>query len=320
MTDYEILKWAHDFENRPHLNKAFSHWNRPPGSTSEDMRRLLDGGFVQITSQTSSRTWYKLTRAGSDLVWSQDMEKEMTKIAAENILDAMEIIIGFEDVKQEIAWGIEQRVKVNYLLIGPPAGAKSLFLEAIRASVPNAMMVFGASTTNAGLSDALFEKQPEFLLADELDKSRSDVYSVMLALLERGEILVTKSGKTRGIKLNTICFGACNSKAPMPPELLSRFENQYYFAPYTREEFIDVCCGFLSRSENCSPELAAFIGRRVFDLDLGDVRTARGICRMLREPTEAEVRRVVNIKIKYGEKNYRPQRTAIAQTNRMPGF
>jgi hypothetical protein len=319
LNDATILRWAYQYETKPHL-AGLNHWERPSGSTAEDMRRLRDGGFVEVTSVSGHRTWYKLTKAGAELIWSKNMEKEMDKIPAQSIIDSMSLIIGYEDVKKDMAWVIEQRIRSHYLLVGPPACAKSLFLEAIRASVPGAMMVFGAETSAAGLSDALFENQPDFLLADEMDKMRNEVYSIMLALLERGEILVTKSSNTRGIQLETIVFGACNSTEKMPRELLSRFDMPLFFPQYEREEFIDVCCGFLDRSENCPPELATLIGKQVYDLELGDVRTARGIFRHLREPTEAEVQRVINFRQKYGDQNYKAPKLGRVQPNRLPGM
>jgi len=320
LNDITILRWAHQYENNPHSIKpaALRHWERPPGSTAEDMRRLRDGGFVELSSQSGNRAWYKLTKTGSDLIWSQNMEREMTKIPATSVLDAMSLIVGFDDVKERMAWVIENKEKVHFLMIGPPACAKSLFLEAVRSAVPQATIVFGSQTSASGLSDALFDNQPEFLLADELDKMRWDAYSIMLALLERGEILVTKSQKTRGIQLNTTVFAACNKSDKMPPELLSRFV-QLHFPHYSREEFIDVCCGYLSRSEDCLRELAALIGRLVYDYDLGDVRTARKVYRLLKAPTEEEVHSAINFLRKYavnGESHPKRQNINIP---RLPG-
>lgn len=298
MDDKAILTWAHQRETMPHLKSVTSNWERPPGSSAEDMHRLRDGGFVEITTQASGHTWYKLTQTGKDLVWASSMDQQMTAIPAASVLEAMDMIIGFDDIKKRMAWVINRQERVHFLLIGPPACAKSLFLEAIRSAVPEATIIFGSSTSAAGLSDVLFEKQPKFLLADELDKMRWDAFSIMLALLERGEILVTKSQNVRGIQLSTTVFAACNRIEKITPELRSRFV-ELYFERYTREEFITVCRGYLSRSDSCPRDLAELIGTLVYDYDLGVVRIARKVYKLMQEPTESEVHSAINFLRKY---------------------
>ena len=205
-----------------------------------------------------------------------------------------------------MAYTIHDRKRIHFLLEGPPACAKSLFLDAIRAIVPDAYMAFGSRTSGRGLSDALFEKKPSILLMDEADKMRHDVFSLTLGLMEAGEIIETKSGDTRGIKLETVVIAACNSSKKMPPEFLSRFAFHPRFPHYTREEFMDVVRSMLSRAEGCPEELASMIGRQIFDNHLGDVRQARGVWKLMREPTEAEALRVLRMKEKYSTGAQRP--------------
>jgi len=232
------------------------------------------------------------------------MDREFEKVPAADILEAMSLIVGFDDIKQAISQAIETRRRINFLLEGPPACAKSLVLEAVRSVVPSAYIAFGSRTSASGLSDALFENQPSILLLDEIEKMHNDCFSVLLGLMESGEILETKSRRTRGVKLDTMVIGACNSTAKMPPEFLSRFALHVYFPVYTREEFVDVCRGFLTRAENCPEDIAATIGMRVFDYGLGDVRKARGVWQLMTSPTEKEVDRVVRLMKKYSKGNH----------------
>ena len=301
-TDMEILRKAHGIENNPKSIKpaALRHWEYySVGASREDIRRLLDEGLIVVTSKSSTLTKYKLSEKGNKLVFATRMESEMTKIPAESILESMSLIIGFDDIKYTLAGAIENRRKVNFLLEGPPACAKSLMLEGVRSIVPKAYMAFGSRTSASGLSDALFEHQPEVLLMDECDKMHNDVFSVLLGLMEGGEIIETKSKKTRGIKLNTMVIGACNGSVKMPREFLSRFALHVRFPEYTRDEFIDVCIGFLTRAENAPPEIARLIGQTVFDYRIGDVRKARGAWLLMNEPTESEVGRVIQLMLKY---------------------
>ncbi|GAH61820.1 unnamed protein product, partial [marine sediment metagenome] len=244
-----------------------------------------------------------LSDKGRELVWALSMEREFAKIPAESVLDAMGLVVGFDDIKQAIAWAIATRRRTNFLLEGPPACAKSLILEGVRSAVPDAYIAFGSRTSAAGLSDALFEYQPSVLLMDEADKMENEVYSVMLGLMEGGEVLETKSRKARGIRLETLIIAACNSSAKMPPEFLSRFALHVHFPLYTREQFIDVCYGFLTRAENCPPELAKLIGQFVYDYSIGDVRKARAVWQLMTSPTEGEILRVLRLMLKYAPDN-----------------
>jgi Holliday junction DNA helicase RuvB len=309
--DFEILMHAYQHENDPRNKKPTGPgWERVGsssweyyhvGAKSDDVKRLVDEGLVEVSYKAGNRTWHRLTEKGRQLIWAQTMEQKMEVIPAKTIIEAMDLIVGFDDVKEAIGSSIEaiENRRIHYLLSGPPACAKSLMLEAVRQTVPTAYIAFGSRTSSAGLSEILFEHQPTILLLDELDKLRMDTYSVLLGLMESGEILESKIGKTRGIKLKTMVIAAANKTDKMPPELLSRFALHVAFPKYKRDEFIDVVRGYLSRSEKCPIEIAELIGQMVFDYALGDVRKARGVWGLMKEPTETEVRRVVQFMQKY---------------------
>jgi len=321
MNDMEILRRAYDRENdtrdlrAPHL-RSWEYYT--VGASRNDIRRLLDEGLLIVAIKTTTFTRFKLSEKGKQLVWATTMEREFTKIPAADVMEAMDLVVGFDDIKQAIAQAIESRRRINFLLEGPPACAKSIMLDGVRSVVPDAYIVFGSRTSASGLSEALFEYQPSVLLMDEADKMHNDCFSVLLGLMESGEILETKSRKTRGIKLDTMVIGACNSSAKMPREFLSRFALHVYFPTYSREEFIDVCHSFLERAEGCPQELAVLIGQFVYDYGIGDVRKARGVWQLMTSPTEDEVRRVIKLMLKYTPGDNKRRETS--QTSRMPGM
>jgi len=321
MEDMELLRKAyereHDTRDRrpPHL-RSWEYYTI--GASRKDISRLLDEGLLIVAFRTSGLTKYKLSEKGTKLVWATTMEREFAKIPAASVLEAMDLVVGFDDIKDAIAQAVESRRRVNFLLEGPPACAKSIMLEGVRSAVPNAYIAFGSRTSASGLSEALFEYQPSVLLMDEADKMHNDCYSVLLGLMESGEILETKSRKTRGIRLETMVIAACNSTAKMPREFLSRFALHVLFPAYSREEFIDVCQGFLTRAENCPSDLAALIGQTVFDYGLGDVRKARGVWQLMVTPTEDEVHRVIRLMLKYSPDNH--NRRQRVQAYRLTGF
>jgi len=323
MKDMEILRRAYERENdsrdrRPPQIRSWEYYTI--GASRDDIKRLLDEGLLIIAAKTSALTKYKLSEKGRQLVWATTMEREFTKIPAVDIMEAMDLVVGFDDIKQSIAQAIESRRRINFLLEGPPACAKSIMLEGVRSVVPDAYIAFGSRTSASGLSEALFEYQPSVLLMDEADKMHNDCFSVLLGLMESGEILETKSRKTRGIKLETMVIGACNSSAKMPREFLSRFALHVYFPTYSQEEFIDVCQGFLTRAEQCPTDIAAIIGKSIFDYGLGDVRKARGVWQLMTSPTREEVYRVIQLMLKYSPDNHNYNKRRKGQSERLPGM
>ncbi len=322
MNDMEILRRAYDRENdmrdrRLGLMKSWEYY--AVGASREGIRRLIDEGLVTIAVKTSTMTKYLLSEKGRNLVFATTMEREMARIPATSILEAMELVVGFEDIKLTLARAVESRRRINFMLEGPPACAKSIMLEGVRSAIPTAYMAFGSRTSASGLSDVLFEHQPTVLLMDEADKMHHDVYSVLLGLMESGEILETKANKTRGIKLETMVIAACNSSAKMPREFLSRFALHVHFPKYSRDEFIDVCQGFLTRAENCPPDIARLIGQQIWDYGIGDVRKARGAWLLMTDSTPEEVERVVAMMLKYGADNTAVKKEKVL-SGRLPGL
>jgi len=321
-SDMEILRRAYERENDSRDRRPASHRNWAyfdVGAARDDIKRLLDEGMLIVAYKNSTGTKYKLSDKGRSFVFATTMEHEFAKVSASSVIEAMGLVVGFDDVKEAIARAVESRRRIHFLLEGPPACAKSIMLEAVRSSVPGAYISFGSRTSAAGLSEVLFQIQPYILLMDEADKMRADCFSVLLGLMESGEILETKSQKTRGIKLETIVIAACNSSVKFPPEFLSRFALHIHFPKYSREEFIEVCRGFLSRAENCPPDVAATIGSLVHDYGLGDVRKARGVWQLMTSPKEAEMHRVIQLMLKYSPDNHNRHKKSLP-AGRLPGL
>jgi len=316
-SDMEILRRAYERENDSRDRRPASHRNWAyfdVGAARDDIKRLLDEGMLIVAFKNANGANYKLSDKGRSFVFATTMEHEFAKVPASSVMEALELVVGFDDVKEAIARAVESRRRIHFLLEGPPACAKSIMLEGVRSSVPGAYIAFGSRTSAAGLSEVLFQIQPSILLMDEADKMRADCFSVLLGLMESGEILETKSQKVRGIKLETMVIAACNSSAKFPPEFLSRFALHIYFPKYSREEFIDVCRGFLSRAENCPPDVAATIGSLVHDYGLGDVRKARGVWQLMTSPTEAEMHRVIQLMLKYGPDGHKSRSRPVQES------
>ena len=128
-SDMEILRRAyereHDTRDRrpPHL-RSWEYYTI--GASRKDINRLIDEGMVIIALKSSNLTRYKLSEKGRSFVFATSMEREFAKIPAATVLEAMNLVVGFEDMKDAIARAVESRRRINFLLEGPPACAKSL--------------------------------------------------------------------------------------------------------------------------------------------------------------------------------------------------
>lgn len=311
--DLEILQRAEIIESKPNpIGKGPCKWEGyQAGATPSDLDRLKKSGLIEISFKTTGCTKYLLTKKGKRaLVTDDDYEPP----SYEDLMQKMEIIVGYDDLKEIVAGAISKKKKINFLLEGPPACAKSVLLECIREAVSKVYLAFGSRTSAAGLSDILFEQKPRVLLMDEADKMRHDVFSLMLGLMEDGEIVETKQKRTRGIILDTAVIAACNSSVKMPREFQSRFAMHIHFPEYSRKEFIDVCVGMLSRTEECPMELAGIIGAAIYDKKLGDIRSARGVWDLITEtPTPESVEKVIMLKDKYSAESAARKQAANAK-------
>lgn len=317
-TTIELLRRAYDYETDTRRPKAFRYWQHHSiRATKDEVKRLVDEGYACIAVHSGSLVKYELTDRGREMA-CRDIDEILQSVSKSEVIEALGLVVGFDDIKETLATALATHRKVNFLLEGPPACAKSVMLEGIRSAVPSAFQAFGSRTSAAGLSEVLFEQRPQVLLLDEADKMRHDVYSVLLGLMESGEILETKSGKTRGITLETIVIAACNSSKKMSPEFLSRFAFHAHFPEYTREEFVAVVLGMLTR-EDCPEDVARNIGSRVYDEKIGDVRKARGVWQLMMKPTVEEVDRVIHMNIKYGPQNANNKKRRRSGT-RFPGM
>lgn len=321
MSDIDILKAALDRETDPRRPAKWKAWEfYTVGATKEEAKRLADEGYIAIAHHVGSLVKYELTEKGKKAVWAENMEEKFEAVPAAEILESLDLVVGFDDIKRQLANSLSSRRRINFILEGPPACAKSVMLEGIRMALPRAYMAFGSRTTAAGLSQVLFEIRPHVLLLDEADKMRADVTSVCLGLMERGEIVETKSGGLRGVTLKTSVIAACNSSKKMTPEFLSRFASHFHFPEYSRQEFIDVCVGMLTKAEDCPQDIALKIGTQVYDMGMGDVRKARGVWAMMTAPTDEEIQRVISMSVKYGPQNdiRRPRKQPAS--SRLPCF
>jgi hypothetical protein len=103
-------------------------------------------------------------------------------------------IIGHEHIKRPFGLTLRTDEPTHILLSGPPASAKTMFLLSLRRRLKDSGFVDGGNATKGGIIEYLFEKQPRYLLADEIDKLSSRDQTFLLNLMETGIVSETKYG------------------------------------------------------------------------------------------------------------------------------
>lgn len=209
--------------------------------------------------------------------------------------DLFSVVIGYDDIKSMMEKALELEARVHWLLVGPPASAKTLFLLCLER-LPSSGYILGSRMSRAGLSDYLINFKPRYLLIDEVDKLPSKDLSPLLSLCETGRVIETLYGRRREETLDTIVFAAANRIESLPREVVSRFET-LHFKEYTRPQFTEVCVRLLEREE-VDAQLGAYIAEQVWGtLRNRDVREALRISRL--SETKAEVDDVVSVLRRY---------------------
>ena len=192
---------------------------------------------------------------------------------------SFENIAGNIDTKLILNKALLSRKPVHVLLVGKPGCAKTMFLTEIMYSIKKSCFTVGSNTTKAGLVNQLFEKEPKYLLIDELDKMDNADQTSLLHLMETGIISETKINKTRQLKLTSWVFATANSTNKLSEPLLSRFVI-LEVPEYTFEEFREISVARL-RDENVDRILALTIAEKVWtELGSKDVRDVVKVARL----------------------------------------
>ena len=192
---------------------------------------------------------------------------------------SFENIVGNVDTKLILNKAILSRKPVHVLLVGKPGCAKTMFLTEIMYSIKKSCFTVGSNTTKAGLVNQLFEKEPKYLLIDELDKMSGNDQVSLLHLMETEIISETKVKKTRQFELVSWVFASANNTERIIEPLLSRFL-VIEVPDYTFEEFMEISVARL-RDENVDRILALTIAEKVWtELGSKDVRDLVKVARL----------------------------------------
>jgi holliday junction DNA helicase RuvB len=207
-------------------------------------------------------------------------------------------IIGFEDVKNLFYMAINADKPVHFLLVGPPASGKSLFMSCLTSRLDRSYYTVGSNSTKSGIIDYLFEYRPRYLIIDEIEKMNKIDQTSLLNLMESGLISELKHRQQRSTQLKTWVFASCNSTDKLLQPLLTRFQD-IHFKPYTEEEFVDITVKLLDKEEGIDSDIAAIIAKEVFNrFKTANIRECLRIARLTKNDI-SKVQLIIDTFTKY---------------------
>src|SRR5918999_2090933 len=166
-----------------------------------------------------------------------------------------ENIYGCDDVKRLLRMAVEANHNCPILLTGPPASAKTLFLQSLM-KLKDPHFIDCSNATKSGVVDYVFDNKPKYLLLDELDKLSRKDQTFLLNLMETGIVSETKYNKTRKMELKSSVFATSNNVERIIEPLQSRFFIVKLQA-YTYEQFYEITIRLLTSDRyNVDEEIA----------------------------------------------------------------
>lgn len=230
----------------------------------QELMRLVYQGILRVSYKSRSSTNYMLQ-------WPVDaVEDALKQIRGGDVPldhpetphDLFDVIAGYDDLKDFIRDALGTP-GVHMLCWGPPATAKSLFLLELRR-MPGAAYRTGSYLSKAGLAETVLALRPRFFLIDEVDKLSVREQDGLLSLMEQGELIMGKQGKRITMKVDLQVFATANRVERLLPELRSRWM-EFYFKPYSREDFVRASAQALSVRYNVDSSLAVYTAEHVWE-------------------------------------------------------
>lgn len=296
-------------ENRTAERKEVdSYWDYSDVSEHPSrINKLVTEGIVRKIMDTNSTTLYSLRNRQACKDALESVSEKVNEDGVEEVEhdfpdpedlpeQLFDEVIGYDDVKWLLERGLTTDSITNFLMVGPPGSAKTVFLLSIRDHIGDAAFIT-AQSTGPGFTDKLFEDKPKFMLIDELDDMDGTHQEALSSYTETGIVSETKHEKDRELKINTKTLASANVLSDIENHIKDRF-TVLKFDAYTRDEFIEVCENVLPMKEDCDEEEANEIAKAVWEMDeQGNVRKAIQIARLSR----GDPHKVVSVLKKYSE-------------------
>lgn len=231
----------------------------------------------------------KLLSAKQELIKDDEITKDQS--VQQQSITFFDNIYGLEKEKENIYRALISERQINILLIGPPATAKTLFMDTIKEKCNNVLFYDAANTSKAGLIDDLsLNQKVQIIIIDEISRLKPMDLDAILGLLNNGEINKSVRGKKYKFKLNCKIFATSNN-SKLNRAIRSRFQ-EYHLKEYSDDEFIgtiDFCL-----KDKILPEVSMIISKVLIAHGIKDVRKAISISALLhKNDSQEDIIRVI---------------------------
>ena len=224
----------------------------------------------------------------------KSVEGETTEEKAQNFFRK---IYGYTEIKNNLFRALVSEEQINTLLVGSPAGGKSMFMKIIEDSMNDVYYYDASNSTSAGLIESLYQNQDaSIILIDEIGMLKRNDIDALRGFLNDGRILKTLKTKRFDFTLKNIKVFATTNDTDLPRPIRSRFV-EYHLLPYTNEEFIE--CVKFCLSDKFNSEISEIIANVLVAHKLKDVRKAISASRyVLKNDTLEQIVNTVDTMIK----------------------
>ena len=216
-------------------------------------------------------------------------------------LDLFKEIYSYDNLKNLFYRGILSEYNVNILLVGPPATAKSLFLQGINENVKDSLYFDAANSSGVGIiQDLANHRKIKIILIDEIDKINRKDQAVFYNLMETGEVHIAKKDSRIKFKMdNPKIFATSNSIERLTKPLRSRF-SIYHLHEYSDEDFIKISITLLSMKFHFTSFIGELIAQLFLEEGEKDIRKVLHIAKLVRpKDDEEKIKKIIDTYVQY---------------------
>ena len=207
-------------------------------------------------------------------------------------------IYGYDDIKNNLFRALVSEEQINTLLVGSPAGGKSMFMKMIEENMDGVYYYDATNSSGAGLIESLYEHQDaKIILIDEIGMLKKNDLDVLRGLLNDGRILKTLKKIRYDFTMKNIKVFATTNDLELSKPIRSRFM-EYHLPPYSDLEYVS-CVQFCLK-DKFLPETSEIIAKVLIAHGMKDVRKAISVSRcILKNDTVEQIIKTIEIMIKH---------------------
>jgi replication-associated recombination protein RarA len=220
-------------------------------------------------------------------LWQKHFIVDKQEPVYEEEQDPFEKIVGCDGLKRITKLALESEDNYNLLFQGPPASAKTMFLEGIieYASIHGIPAVyFDATNLTTRMLDVLEQERPQIILIDEIEKLQKNYQEKILNFAESGKVKVDQMTRQYDFTIaKAKIFATANDLKRLSKPLQSRFR-KLTLPAYTEEQFMKISSMMMP---HLPQEVVKFIAEVVWKLR-GDIRQVLSISKLVKRSHRPE--------------------------------